>query len=443
MFKRREPHSAWSLFFVVAACLYPQTSPQGASFFLRGGTVHTLAGATIDNGSVLVRDGKIIGVGKSLTPPEGVQVIDIRGQHVYPGMIDSASTLGLNGLDEAPQTSDVAETGEINPQLRALTAIRADSEQIPMSRANGVTSVVVMPNGELIAGQLSLVHLDGSTNDEMAVLPSAAMHLHFPVIKTLKVWEHEAKEDDEEPGAGIVYQILSYPEAKKLHDRQMKELNEFFEQARRYRHAKLSKRTDLKPDLRYEAMLPVLERTMPVFVTVVREREIREAIAFADKQKIKIILADAAESYKVLDLIKARKIPVVLQPTLSLPLDDDDPYDRAFTTPSDLYKAGIKFSIATFSANAVKNLPYQAAAAVPFGLPPDEAYKAVSLYAAEIFGISKQYGTIEEGKIADLIVTDGDPLDARTKVTRVFIKGKAVDLETRQQKLYEKYLSKP
>ena len=186
-------------------------------------------------------------------------------------------------------------------------------------------------------------------------------------------------------------------------------------------------------------MIPVLDRTMPVFVTAVREREIREAIAFADKQKIRMILADAAESYKVLDLIKAKNIPVVLQPTLSLPLDDDDPYDRAYTTPSDLYKAGIKFAIATFSANSVRNLPYQAAAAVPFGLPPEEAYKAVSLNAAEIFGVGKRCGSIEEGKIADLIVTNGDPLEALTQVTRVFINGKPVDLTTRQKQLYEKY----
>jgi imidazolonepropionase-like amidohydrolase len=417
------------VFFACAGLLYAQNPPVSNSFFLKGGAVHTLAGPVIENGSVLVRDGKIIGVGKSLTAPEGVPVIDITGQQVYPGMIDSASTLGL--------TTDASELGSINPQLRALTAIDANSEQIPMSRANGVTSVVVFPDGALIPGHLSIVHLDGSTNDAMGILPAAALQLRFPVIATMRVWKHEP-EDDEEPGSAVVYKPKPYAEAKKEHDEQIRELNTFFEQARRYRRAKPA-----NPDLKFEAMMPVLDGSMPVFVTAVREREIREAIAFADKQKIRIILADAAEAYKALKLIKARGIPVVLQPTLSLPLDDDDPYDRAYTTPSDLYKAGIKFSIATFSANAVRNLPYQAAAAVPFGLPSDEAYKAVSLNAAEIFGISKRYGSIEEGKIADLIVTDGDPLDARTQVTRVFIDGKPMDLETRQKKLYEKYLPRP
>jgi len=418
-----------SLVLLCAGALCAQNP--GDSFFLRGGTVHTLAGPVIENGSIFVRDGRIVGVGKNLTPPEGVKVIDVTGQQVYPGMIDSASMLGLD--------SDTSEGGLFNPQLRALTAIQSDSEQIPMSRANGVTSAIVFPDGDLIAGQLSLIHLDGSTNDEMAILPAAAMHLRFPIIATMRVWKHESNEDDEEPGSGVAYQPLPYPEAKKQHDDRLRELNRFFEHARRYRHAKLAKAKDLKTDARFEAMIPVLEGTMPVFVTAVRERELREAIAFADKQKIKIILADAAESYKVLDLLKARKIPVVLQPTLSLPLDDDDPYDRAYTTPSDLYKAGIKFAIATFSAYSVRNLPYQAAAAVPFGLPPEEAYKAVSLNAAEIFGVSKRFGSIEEGKTADLIVTTGDPLEAKTRVTRVFINGKAADLDTRQKRLYEKY----
>ncbi|HLJ44391.1 MAG TPA: amidohydrolase family protein [Bryobacteraceae bacterium] len=422
-----------------AGLLYAQTPTQSTAFLLKGGTIHTMAGPVIENGSILVRDGKIIGVGKNLTPPEGVPVIDISGQQVYPGMIDAASMLGLSGLDEAPETSDAREIGEIHPQLRALSAIHPDDEQIPMTRANGVTSAVVFPEGDLLAGQLTMIHLDGSTNDGMAILPAAAMHLHFPVIKTMRVWKHEPAEEDEDPQDAIVYKPVPYREAKKEHDRQLRELNSFFEEARRYRHAKLAHSKDLKPDSRYEAMIPVLEGAMPVFVTAVRVREIREAIAFADKQKIRMILADAAEAYKAIPLIKSHNIPVVLQPTLSLPLDDDDPYDRAYTTPSDLYKAGIKFAIATFSANAVRNLPYQAAAAVPFGLPKDEAYKAVSLNAAEIFGVGKKLGSIEEGKNADLIVTNGDPLEARTKVIRVFINGKAEDLETRQKELYEKY----
>ncbi len=190
-------------------------------------------------------------------------------------------------------------------------------------------------------------------------------------------------------------------------------------------------------------MIPVLDGKTPLFVTAVREREIREAVAFADQQKVKIILADPYEAYKVIPLLQSHKIPVVLGPTFTLPLDDDDAYDRSYTTPGELYKAGIQFAIGSFSARQSRNLPYQAAAAVPYGLPQEQAYRAVSLSAAEIFGVANKLGSIEEGKSADLIVTDGDPLEVTTKVKLVFIGGKAVSLDTRQRALYEKYSNRP
>jgi len=397
---------------------------QGA-FLLSGGTVHTISGPVIENGSVLVRNGKIVGVGKGLAAAEGVPVIDVTGQHVYPGMIDSASTLGLN--------SDVTEPGLFSPQLRSGSAVNWAAEPIAMARENGVTRAVTVPDGELIAGQLSLIGLRGEPSNA----PTIAVHLRFPTIETTRLVPHESGEDDEEPETAVRHEPVPYAEAKQLHDERLRLLNHFFDQARRYR------KSHTKTDLRLEAMLPVLNGSAKLFVTAVREREIREAIEFADRQRVKIILADAAECYKVLDLIAQRGIAVVLQPTWSLPTDEDDPYDRAFTTPGELFRAGIPFSIATFSAVGSRNLPFQAAAAVPFGLPHDEAYKAVSLNAARIFGLEKRLGSIEEGKSADLIVTDGDPLEVTTRVKRVFIDGQAVDLETRRRKLYEKYLARP
>jgi imidazolonepropionase-like amidohydrolase len=289
-----------------------------------------------------------------------------------------------------------------------------------------------MPEGELISGQLSLVHLDAS-----ALAPKMAVHLRFPAVETTPIPPHESYDDDDEPTTAVEEKVVPYADAKAAFEKKMAALNGFFDAARRYHHSHTAK------DLRYEAMIPVLEGREPMFVTAVREREIRGAIAFADKQKIRIVLADPYEAYKVLPLIKAHNIPVVLGPTMSLPLNRDDPYDRSYTTPAELYKAGIKFSIGTFSAMRVRNLPYQAAMAVPYGLPHDEAYKAVSLNAAEIFGLGKRLGSIDEGKVADLIVTDGDPLETTTRVRMVFIDGKQMDLKTRQQQLYEKYLARP
>jgi imidazolonepropionase-like amidohydrolase len=409
------------------------------AFILKGGTIHTISGPVIENGSVLVRDGKIVAVGKNFTTPAGYEVIDIHGQQVYPGMIDAASMLGLDSTARE-LGSDAEEIGLLNPQLRAATAVNPASEHIPASRANGVTSVIEMPDGELISGQMSLIHLDGSANDKMAVVPSAAIHLRFPALVIHPVRPHEDDDSDDDPAPPPP---VPYEEAKADYDRRMVALLAFFDEARAYRQAKLAKPAGVPTDLKLEAMIPVLEGRTPLFVTAVREREIREAIEFADAQKIRIILADAYEAYKVIPLLQAHKIPVVLGPTFTLPLDPDDAYDRSFTTPGELLKAGVPFAIASFSARQSRNLPFQAAAAVPFGLPQEEAYRAVSLSAAQIFGVANLLGAIEEGKIADLIVSDGDPLEATTKVTKVFIGGKPVSLDTRQKQLYEKYSNRP
>ena len=420
--------------------LRAQTPPADNGILLRGGTVHTISGPVIEHGFVLIRNGKIQAVGRNITPPAGYKVIDVTGKDVYPGMIDAASRLGLeiNSREEAP---DSAEMGLINPQLRAATAMNPSSEQIPAARFNGVTSVIEMPDGDLLSGQMSIVHLDESgDNNAMQVMPATALHLRFPAIVTRPVRPHESDEEDEDPNAGP--EPIPYADAKRDYDRKLKALNTFFDEARQYRQAKRVDPKALKTDLRYEAILPVLEGTTPLFVTAVRAREIREAVEWARKEKIRIILADAYEAYQVLPLLKANDIPVVLGPTHTLPLNEDDPYDRSYTTPAALYKAGVKFCIGTFSSRNARNLPYEAAAAVPFGLPKDEAYKAVSLSTAQIFGIANRLGSIDEGKAADLIVSEGNPLEVTSHIDLMFIDGKQVSLDSRQKELYEKYLGK-
>lgn len=430
------------LFMLIAPAALVAASADG-TYLIRGATIHTMAGSDIENGSVLIRDGKIAGVGRNLAAPKGAKVIEAKGMQVYPGMIDAGTEVGLVEVNEVRETEDTNELGRFNPQLVALTAVNPSSEHIPVTRVNGITSVATMPEGQLISGQVSLIHLDGWTTDEMGIKARAALHMRMPFIQ---MGAGRRFVLDNEAGGAPVAGGAGFAAAKRNFDKQMSDLNDFFESARRYKLAKEAKAPDFRPDLKMEAMIPVLDGQEPILVTAIREREIRDAIAFADKQKVKIILCEAPEAYKVTKEIKEHDIPVILGPVLALPMDEDDPYDRAYTTAADLDKAGIRFAFATLSGGAnlaSRNLPYQAAQAVAFGLPHEDALKALTKNAAEIWGMGRQLGTIEEGKFADIIVTDGDPLETKTQVVDLFIKGKLVDLYNRQKDLYEKYLNRP
>lgn len=419
------------------------------SFIIRGATVHPVSAPEIQNGSVMVRDGKIVGVGKNLAVPKGMRVIEAKGMHVYPGMIDSATELGLSEVSAVRETVDVGELGKFNPQLRAEIAINPSSEHIPVTRANGITSAISLPmavgggegggrrggGGEqpIITGQAALVHLDGWTWEEMDIKKMAGMAMAFPTIAA---------------GGGRFAEMMgagrgpAYADAKKNYDTQIRELKEFFEEARRYQKAKASG-TPIATDLRLEAMLPVLEGKVPMLAVTARERAIRDAIKFADEEKVRLVLADPKEIGSLGPELKAKNITAILGPTLALPLRDDDPFDGAYTLPNQFFKAGVKFAFGSFGNQFARNLPYEAATAVAFGLPYEEALKAVTINAAEIWGVGDRMGSIEEGKWADLMMTDGDPLETKTQIKQLFIKGKAVDLENKHHLLYEKYLNRP
>jgi imidazolonepropionase-like amidohydrolase len=428
----------------------PLAASDEDSFLIRGATVHPIASAEIQNGSVLVRDGKIVGIGHNLAAPKGTRIIEGKGLHVYPGMIDSGTELGLSEIGSIRESVDVGELGKFDPQLRAEVAINPASEHIPVTRANGITTVIALPmsaggggggfgrggGGSIITGQAALVHLDGWTWEEMEIKKSAGMGMRFPIIPAIG----GRFGGDLPPEFGG---RTTYTDAKKNYETELRELKEFFENARRYQKAKAAKEKGFQPDLKYEAMLPVLEGAEPLVIVASRERAIRDAVQFADREKVRVIIADPRELGKMGIELKSRNIPAILGPTLALPLHEDDPYDAAYTLPDQFYKAGVKFAFGTFSNEFSRNLPYQAATAVAFGLPVDEALKAVTLNAAQIWGVGDRIGSIEEGKSADLMVTDGDPLEAKTQVKLLYIKGKTVDLDNRHKRLYEKYLNRP
>jgi imidazolonepropionase-like amidohydrolase len=223
----------------------------------------------------------------------------------------------------------------------------------------------------------------------------------------------------------------------------MQELTLFLEQVRAYRKRKAAGGGSFRPELKMEAMLPVIEGKQPLLLVAEREKTIQEAFAFSDREKVKIVLAGIREPGTTLKGIADRKIPVILGETLELPLEEDSHYDEAYALPAAVHKAGIKFAFGTFSVQFARNLPFQAAAGVAFGLPAEEALKAITINAAEIWGVADRIGSIEKGKFADLILTDGDPLEGRSQVRQMWIQGKPVSLETRHTKLYEQYSARP
>lgn len=419
------------------------------SFLVRNITVHPVTGGKIDNASVLVVDGKISEVGAKVTVPKGIRIVEGKGLHVYPGMINSATEVGMSEIGSIRETSDTGELGEFNPQLRSSIAVNPSSEHIPVTRANGITAVITLPGGgstenrgfafgalnPVIVGQSALMHLDGWTWEEMELKRTAAIQMKFPVIQMMSA---RAMMMDL-PGA---FPRNTFAEAKKSYERRIQAMHEFFEQARRYQKSKESKQPGLRRDLKFEAMIPVLEGKTPLMVVATRNRTIRDAIEFGQKEKIKIILAGLEELGDNGPKIKELNIPVILGETLALPTSEDDPYDSNASLPAQLHKAGIKFAFGTFDTQFARNLPYQAATAVAYGLPYDEALKAVTINAAEIWGVADQIGSIEKGKWADLIITDGDPLETNTQIKQMFVKGRSVDLTSRHTRLYDKYMSR-
>jgi imidazolonepropionase-like amidohydrolase len=405
--------------------------------------IFTLAGAPIDDGVLVIKDGKIAAVGTNVDVPSGAQVIDGKGLQVYPGLFDPVTQIGLSEVSAVSATVDTTETGSINPDVVAADAVLPSSDHIPVTRAAGITEVLAVPasggfdsrgSSNLLGGQASAIHLAaGWTINDMLIKKSVAMVIDWPTIDT-ESFDFTTFSRKTKP----------YSEAKQEYDKQVNELSDWLDEARHYAVAwGHGGPAEYQRDLKLEALVPVIRGELPVLVFAKRAREIRNAIEFCDKQKIKMILADGAESYKVKDLLRSKNIPVILQPTLTEPLNEDDPYDRSLTTASELADAHVKFAFGSFDNSFARRLGQQAANAVAHGLSYDEALKAVTIYPAQIFGLSDQLGTLENGKIANIIVTTGDPLELTTDVRYLFINGQLTSTDNRHKDLYEKYLNRP
>ena len=420
------------------------SAAENNSVLIRNVNVHPITAPAIRNGSVLVIDGKIAEVGAHVGSRGGARVIDGHGLHLYPGMINAATNVGLSEISSLRDTVDLDEIGPFNPELRAEIAFNPSSEHIEVTRASGITTVVSLPgsgargfrnsgSGNIITGQGAIMHLEGWTWEDMAVKPSAVMDMLFPQIQAVP----------RQFASLFGGPSRTFAEEQRRYHEQLQHAGEFFEDARRYQKAKAAGGPDFRQDIRLEAMLPVINGQQPLFVRAERERAIKDAIDFAEKEKVKIIIADPRELGSTGPLLKAKGIPVVLGKVFDLPMRDDDSYDAPYTLPNDFYQAGVKFCFGTFDVEFARNVPFEAAQAAAFGLPHDEALKALTINSAEILGVGDQIGSIEKGKTADLILTDGDPMEAKTSIKQMFIAGREVSLASRHTREYDKWMKRP
>jgi imidazolonepropionase-like amidohydrolase len=406
---------------------------------LVGATVHTVSGATFENGTVVMDRGRITAVGTALAPPAGARVVTLTGRHVYPGMVAAQTILGLTEISSVKGTNDFAETGDINPNVRAEVEINPSSDIIPVTRVNGITSALVVPVGGAISGTAALIHLSGWTWENMTLKAPIALNVNWPAMTPVHGF-FVTQTDDEQ---------------KKARDAALAGIRRAFDDARAWWTAHDAETSAGVPrhdsDVKWDAMGKALRGEIPVMIRASSLAQIHSALKFVDEQKLpRVILVDADDAWRVADELKARKIPVIVTGMLGMPPHRSDAYDANFALPAKLAAAGVTFCIADDGrgfgnpdpSNA-RNLPYSAAMAAAFGLSREDALKSVTLWPAQILGVGDLVGSIEVGKSADFMITNGDPLEVTTQVEQVWIAGEPVSMETKHTRLLHQYEQKP
>lgn len=405
-----------------------------------GATVHTVSGETLAPGFVLTKGTKILSVSKTTPAAKPDRTVDLKGLHLFPGLILPTSSLGLTEISAVRATLDTTETGSFTPDVRAWLAVNPDSELLPVARANGITHALVLPLGGRVSGQSGVVSLAGWTTEEMTVKAPVALHVFWPAINlnvTPKELARGTKGKSPEDQA---------KERAKL----VKELDEFFAEAQAYATARGVTPKDGKPALKvpaWEAMLPFVRGELPLIVHAEDVRQIKAALAWAEQRKYKVVIAGGRDAWRVAEELAAKQVPVIFESTFDQPARDTDAYDAHFKGAATLHKAGVKvlFSEGSGSSNATsaRNTPYSAAQAVAFGLPEAEALKGLTLYPAQVLGIADRLGSLEAAKEATFFACDGNILDLRSNVKQMWIAGREVPLDSRHTRLYEKYKGRP
>lgn len=410
--------------------------PARKSYAIVGATLHPVSGPDIPNGTLLIADGKITAVGAKVAIPAGTFVVAAKGSHIYPGLIDAGSQVGLDEIDSIRATVDSSEGGEFQPDLLAATAVNPGSEHIAIARNNGITTVLARPGGGTISGQMGIMQLGGWTNEQMRVKSNVALHINFP---------------ESGRGGGRFAAFLSPEQLQQMRDRdnvRVRLLQDYFEKAKRYATARTQNPASTLVEPQLEAMIPYVTGKSPVVFSVNTAATAKKAIQFAEEMGVKPILAGGWDIWKAVDVLASKKIPYIYEIPINnsltgiTPANDYDPSDSPWTAPALLQKAGVKLCFQTHSGPEAKNLPRQVGIMCAYGLPHEAAIRALTLGAAEILGVADQMGSLEPGKIANVIITDGDPLEVSTHVQRVFVAGKPTSMESKHTRLYNLYLQR-
>ena len=419
--------------FVLAFTLLlpPDGEPKArrGTFALTNATIETVTNGTIENGTLVIQNDRIIALGAGITPPADAEIIDCTGLTLYPGLIDTDTQLGLVEISAVPRTVDSREVGEVTPHVKAQTAINPNAVAIPVTRVGGVTSVLSLPTGGLLPGSGALINLHGYTPEQMVVAGTEVMVLNFPATGRRSRFDRRSEED-----------------IKKESEKALKKLNDLWDKAELYTRIQDGYTAgDTKPEYVPEmlALTPVVRGEKTLIIKVNAAKDILAALDWIEKRGLdNVILSGVAEGWRVADKIAEAGVPVIARPTLSTPTRDSDRYDKSYANPGLMRQAGVDVALSSGETENVRNLPFNAGFAAAYGMGKEEALRAVTIVPAQMLGVADDLGSLEEGKKANLIVTDGDPFETATDIKHVFIDGYMIPMESRHTRLYDEFLDR-
>lgn len=414
-----------SLALILSVSMVFGQMPKGktGTFALTNATIETVTNGIIQNGTLLISDGKISDIGTNVNVPAGAETIDCSGLTIYPGLIDGGTQLGIVEVSSEARTRDNNEIGDIIPHIQALTAVNPSSALIPVTRVSGVTTVLTVPSGGLFPGTAALINLHGYTPDQMFAGFKGVV-MNFP--STGRRGRRDRRSDED---------------IKKAAVKAVKKLNDVYQKALQYHKIdSAGTKQGYYPEM--EALLPVVRGERKLLVNVNAANDIKAAIKWAEGKNLDVIFCGVSEGWRVAEELAEAKISVITGPALSTPRRSYDRYDKPYANAGIMQKAGVTVAIRTNDTENVRNLPYNAGFSAAYGMDKQEALRSITIIPAQLFGVADKYGSLEKGKMANLFVTDGDPFETKTQIKHVFIDGWMIPMVSRHTQLYDEFLER-